>query len=134
MNRTFSRTLSTVVAAGALAVGSVAVSVPADAAPVTSRITAHASDSRVHVGESFNVRGRFSFNGDPAARRLVKIQTLRGGSWQPIAGAQELTSNIGAYKLRLDLFLTGHRTLRAVGVTPGPAANAYKRFHVRVVR
>ena len=132
MNGTFTRTVSTLAAAGALALGSVAVSAPADAAPVHSRITAHASDSTVQAGQSFNVRGRFALTTNPPSSRLVKIQTLLGGTWQQIAGAQVRTTNIGTYRVRLDLSLTGTRTLRAVGVTPGPAANAYKRFTVRV--
>ena len=76
MQATFVRTASTLAAAGALALGSIAATAPADAAPIRVRITAHPSDRTVDTGEAFRVHGRFTLNGDPAGGRQVKIQTL----------------------------------------------------------
>ena len=132
MKGTFFRTVATLVAAGALALGSVAVSVPATAAPVRAHITAHPSDTTVNSGQQFIVRGKFTVDGHAVGNRTVKIQTLRNGSWQQIPGVRVRTNSDGTYRVRVILFTDGTRTLRAVGESPGSIRNAYKRFTIYV--
>lgn len=130
MKATFMRTVSTLAATGALALGSIAATAPADAAPIRVRITAHPSDRTVDSGESFRVHGRFTLNGEPAGGRQVKIQSLRNGEWQSLTGSRLRTGSLGKYRVRIRLYTEGNRVLRAVGV--GPTRNGYKRFVVQV--
>jgi hypothetical protein len=131
--RTVSALSASAVALGALTAGAVASAAgPAAAAERRADITARPSDDTVESGEQFVVRGRFTIAGAAAAGRTVKIQGLYGGDWRPISGAAVTADSEGRYRVRIILSVEGDRTLRAVGVVPGPARNAYEAFAVLV--
>jgi hypothetical protein len=132
MNTLLRRHLTTLLA-GAL-VAPVGLAVAAGPAAATDgdrpRITAHVTDSTPASGETFRVYGRLSRDGDAISGRTVKVQTLRDGEWENLSGAAMQTGSEGGYNLRVVLSQTGPRTLRVVGVVPGPKAR--KRFSVTV--
>jgi hypothetical protein len=131
--RTVSALSASAVALSALTAGAVASAAgPAAAAERRADITARASDDTVGSGEQFLVRGRFTIAGAPAAGRTVKVQGLYGDDWRPISGAVVTANSEGRYRVRIILSVEGDRTLRAVGVVPGPAHNAYAAFDVHV--
>jgi hypothetical protein len=131
--RTVSALSASAVALSALTAGAVASAAgPAAAAERRADITARASDDTVGSGEQFLVRGRFTIAGAPAAGRTVKVQGLYGDDWRPISGARVTANSEGRYRVRIILSVEGNRTLRAVGVVPGPAHNAYAAFDVHV--
>ena len=103
----------------------------AAAAPVTS-ITASASDNTPASGQTFQVSGLFTAFGKPADHLTVKVQSLDNGSWVQLTGAQVLTHSDGTYGLRVILGRKGERDLRVVGIVPGAARDAFKRFEVTV--
>jgi 5-hydroxyisourate hydrolase-like protein (transthyretin family) len=78
------------------------------------------------------VSGLFTAQGKPADHLVVKMQILNGDSWAQLTGAKMRTLSNGAYTMRVILQAKGERTLRAVGVVPGPARDAFKRFEVTV--
>jgi hypothetical protein len=98
----------------------------------TSSITAVPSDNTPASGQTFRVSGLFIAQGKPADHLLVKMQSFTGGHWVQLSGAEMKTSSTGTYTMRLILQAKGDRTLRAVGVVPGPAHDAFKQFHVTV--
>jgi hypothetical protein len=97
-----------------------------------SSITAKADDSTPRSGQTFHVSGLFTAQGKPADHLVVKMQILNGDSWAQLTGAKMRTLSNGAYTMRVILQAKGERTLRAVGVDPGPARDAFKRFEVTV--
>jgi hypothetical protein len=130
--RTVSALSASAVALGALTAGAVASAGPSAAAERRADITARASDDTVGSGEQFVVRGRFTIASAPAAGRTVKVQGRYGDDWRPIRGAVVTANSEGRYRVRIILSVEGDRTLRAVGVVPGPAHNAYAAFDVHV--
>lgn len=98
----------------------------------TPRVTTHVSTSNPSSGQTFYVNGVFTIGGKAAADKVVKIQSLDSGKWVPLTGAHIDTTSTGTYKLRLILDRVGVRDLRAVGVVPGPAKDAFHRFTVTV--
>lgn len=131
--RTFIRRgAAAVIAGGLVASGAVVGTYAAAEAPSVS-ITANPSDTTVNSGQQFRVRGLFKIGGEPAVNRTVKIQSLNGGTWQNIQGAQVSTGDDGRYAVRLILSRKGERDLRAVGITPSPnTPNPKARFTVTV--
>jgi hypothetical protein len=97
-----------------------------------STITAMASDTTPASGQTFTVRGLFVAQGKPADHYIVKMQSLNQGVWVQLTGAKMRTTSAGVYQMRVILQAKGTRTLRAVGVVPGPAHDAFKRFQVAV--
>jgi hypothetical protein len=97
-----------------------------------STITVHVSDDTPASGQQFIARGRLIMGGLPAADHVVRFQTYRNGSWEPIKGAHMLTDSDGKYRMRLILSQTGHRVLRAVGVGEGDEPTQRERFSVTV--
>lgn len=131
--RTVSALSASALALGALTAGAVASAAgPAAAAGRHADITARPSDDTVGSGEQFVVRGRFTIAGAAAAGGTVKLQGLYGDDWRPISGAVVSADSEGRYRVRLILSAEGDRTLRAVGVVPGPTRNAYQAFEVHV--
>lgn len=95
-------------------------------------LTVHVSDSTPASGEQFVVRGKLDFFGMSSADYVVKVQTHRGGSWEPIKGARVLTDDDGHYRLRLVLGHVGTRQMRVVAVGKMGDPNMHDRFHVTV--
>ncbi len=123
--------------AGAIAVAVVApltfAAVPAQATQTrASSITAVPDNDKPASGQTFHVNGLFLDQGKPANHEVVKIQALEAGNWVQLTGAQMLTRSDGTYTMRLVLQAKGERELRAVGIVPGPARDAFKRFEVTV--
>lgn len=104
----------------------------AEAAAPHASITAMVSDPTPASGKAFTVSGTFTENNKAAAGQVVKIQTLRNGTWQPITGARERTTGAGGYKLKVILSSKGARQLRVVGVGTGHERNARQPFAVTV--
>jgi hypothetical protein len=106
---------------------------PAQAAAPASSITAVPNDSTPASGQTFRVSGLFIAQGKPADHLVVKMQMMSvNGQWAPVSGAKMLTRSDGTYTMRLILERKGDRELRAIGVVPGPARDAFKRFEVKV--
>lgn len=98
-----------------------------------STITVAASDSTPASGQAFLINGMFTAQGAPADHYLVKAQSLdAAGHWVSLSGAQVDTTSTGTYQLHLVLSAKGVRQLRVMGVVPGPAHDAFKRFTVTV--
>jgi hypothetical protein len=98
-----------------------------------SSITVKTSDSTPASGQAFLINGMFTAQGKPADHYLVKAQSLdAAGHWVQLAGAQVDTTSTGTYQLHLILSAKGVRQLRVMGVVPGPAPDAFKRFTVTV--
>jgi hypothetical protein len=125
-----------VLGASALAVIAPLVFVAGSAQAVTtepSTISASPSDWTPASGQTFTVKGLFMAQGSPADHFVVKIQSATDdGHWAIISGAKMHTTSTGTYQMRLILQAKGVRELRAVGVVPGPAQDAVKRFTVTV--
>ena len=122
---------------GAMAIAMVAplafIVGPAQASSTpASTITAVADDSTPASGQTFHVTGLFVAQGVPADHMVVKMQAMIGDTWVPLTGAKMVTHSDGTYTMRLILQTKGDRELRAVGVVPGPARDAFKRFEVTV--
>ena len=128
------RRLAAVLATAVVApvcVAAVAATGPAHASAPEHHMTAHASDPTPSSDETFRVRGRLSFAGDPVIGHRVKIQVRRPSGWDTLPGATMMTNENGRYGLQVALHRTGERTLRALGVVPG--VNARERFTVTVL-
>lgn len=97
-----------------------------------STITVKASDTTPASGQTFTVGGLFMAQGKPANHDLVKVQSWTKGAWVPVTGAQVDTTSTGTYQMRLILQAKGVREMRVMGVVPGPAKDAFKRFTVTV--
>jgi hypothetical protein len=95
-------------------------------------LTVHVSDSTPAAGQQFVVRGRLDFFGMTSADHVIKVQTKRDGSWQPIKGARVLTDDNGHYRMPLVLEQAGARRLRVVGVGTQGDPNMHTKFHVTV--
>jgi hypothetical protein len=102
----------------------------AGAAPAS--ITVHASDKTPASGHAFTVSGTFTENNRAAGDHVVKIQTLRAGTWQTLAGAKERTNAQGRYQLHVVLDSQGRRTLRVVGIGTGSQPDAHRKLVVTV--
>jgi hypothetical protein len=103
----------------------------ATAAPQAS-ITIQASDKTPASDQAFTVSGAFTENNKAASNHVVEIQTLRGSTWQALAGAQERTNAQGRYQLKVVLDSKGQRTLRVVGIGTGSQRNAHHNLSVTV--
>ncbi len=127
IRRAFGASVLAAVAPAILIAGSVQ---PADAAAATaaSTITVHSSDYTPASGETFYVSGVFVDQGVPADHEPVKVQRLFQGTWSTLTGAVVHTTSDGHYRMRVILETKGVRYLRVVGVTAGPAHDAFKRF------
>lgn len=98
-----------------------------------STITVSASDNTPAGGQRFQISGMFTAEGQPADHYLVKAQSLdASGHWVPLTGADVDTTSTGTYAMHLVLSAKGVRELRVIGVVPGPARDAFKRFTVTV--
>lgn len=95
-----------------------------------ARITASVTDTTPASGQHFRVSGRLTRNGNGISGRIVKVQTLRDGSWTDLTGARMSTSSSGRYDLGVVLSQTGNRTLRVKAILPG--VDPRKRFTVAV--
>lgn len=95
-------------------------------------ITVRVSDSTPSSGAQFVARGLFVMGGLPAPGHMVRVQTMRTGSWTPLTGAHVVTNDAGRYRVRLVLSQRGPRLLRVVGVGEGREPTQFKRFTVRV--
>jgi hypothetical protein len=96
-------------------------------------ISVRVSDSTPASGQQFVARGSLVIGGRPAPAHTVKVQTLLGGQWKPIAGARVTTDADGRYRVRLILSTKGDRVLRVVGLGRGADEKTErKRFTVRV--
>ena len=100
----------------------------ADAAAPASSITVTSSDYTPASGQTFYVSGVFVDQGVPADHEPVKVQRLFQGTWTTLTGAVVRTTSDGHYRMRVILETKGVRYLRVVGVTAGPAHDAFKRF------
>ena len=124
--------------AGAAAIATLApVAFAAGSAQATtvppSTITVSASDDTPASGQQFLISGDFAAQGKPADHYLVKAQSLdTDGHWVQLTGAQVDTTSAGTYSMHLVLSAKGVRQLRVMGVVPGPAHDAFKRFTVTV--
>ena len=126
------RRLAVVAGAATLASLGVAMSPAQACACSDERIVAHVSDTTPDSGETFRVHGRWTRVGQPVVGHTVKVQTRRDGAWEDITGARVSTSTEGRYAVRVVLSQTGERTMRVVGINPGPAKNFKDRFVVTV--
>lgn len=98
-----------------------------------STITVTSSDFTPASGQAFLISGMFTAQGKPADHYLVKAQSLdAAGHWVQLRGAQVDTTSTGTYQMHLILSAKGVRQLRVMGVVPGPAHDAFKRFTVTV--
>lgn len=128
IRRTASAAALALIAPVALAAGSAqGVTVP------PSAITVKASDSTPASGQRFLISGMFTAQGKPANHYVVKAQSLdSAGHWVQLTGAEVDTRSTGTYSMHLVLGAKGVRELRVMGVVPGPARDAFKRFTVTV--
>jgi hypothetical protein len=92
----------------------------------------HVSDSTPASGQQFVVRGKLEYVGMSTADNVIKVQTRRGGTWQPIKRARTLTDSSGHYRLRLILGVEGKRHLRVVAVGQDGDSNIHMQFLVTV--
>ncbi len=86
------------------------------------------SDYTPASGQTFAVSGVFVDQGVLADHEPVKVQRLFQGTWSTLTGAVVRTTSDGKYELHVILQTKGVRDLRVVGVTAGPAHDAFKRF------
>jgi hypothetical protein len=93
-------------------------------------LTAKVSDKTPASGQQFVVRGRLFEMGMSGKDHAIRVQTLLGGSWQPVAHVS--TDEDGRYRVRVILSTTGKRTLRVVAVGQGQEPNLHTRFVVNV--
>jgi hypothetical protein len=93
-------------------------------------LAAKVSDKTPASGQQFIVRGRLFEMGMSGKDHAVRVQTLLGGSWQPVAHVR--TDEDGRYRVRIILSTTGERTLRVVAVGQGHEMNLHTRFVVTV--
>jgi hypothetical protein len=119
-------TLAVIAPLALIASSAQAVNTPA------STISAKPSDNTPGSGQTFDVSGLFMAQGMPADHLVVRVQSLTGGQWVQLTGATMHTTSTGTYQMRVILQAKGVRDLRAVGVVPGPANDAFKAFTVTV--
>jgi hypothetical protein len=94
-------------------------------------LTAKVSDSTPASGEQFIVRGKLIEMGMTGKDHPIRVQTLLGGSWQPIAHVR--TDQDGKYRVRVILSTTGKRILRVVAPAQDSSeVNQHTRFVVNV--
>ena len=103
---------------------------PADAAPrPASRISVHTSDTTPASGQEFVLTGRLTGAGGRGLAGVVRVQTMRGGTWTNLTGARVTTGDDGRYRVRVILSQTGPRQLRTVG---DPAGSTLRNSRARI--
>lgn len=106
---------------------------PADAADPRARVTASASDTTPASGQQFVITGRVTGPLGNGRAGVVRIQTLRGGTYVDLAGARVATDSDGDYRVRVVLAQAGDRVLRVVANPAGSdLRNAHRRLAVDV--
>ncbi|UMG93884.1 hypothetical protein [Nocardioides sp. TF02-7] len=88
-----------------------------------------ASDTTPASGEQFVLTGRLTGPLGQGRAGVVKVQTLRGGTFVDLTGARVSTDGDGDYRVRVVLGQTGPRVLRVVG---NPAGSDLRNAHRRV--
>jgi len=123
-------------AAGALVAASTALvlALPGGSASAAdrpaSRITVHTSDTTPQSGQQFVLTGRLTTAaGNALTNGAVRVQTLRGGAWTNLTGAQVTTGSNGGYRVRVILSQKGTRDLRVVG---DPAGDSLRNSRARI--
>jgi hypothetical protein len=93
-------------------------------------LTAHVSDKTPASGEQFIVTGKLIEMGMTGKHHAIRVQTLLGGSWQPIAHVR--TNDDGKYRVRVILSTPGERVLRVVAPAGKHEDRQRTRFVVQV--
>jgi hypothetical protein len=93
-------------------------------------LTANASDTTPASGQEFIVTGKLVEMGMTGKDHAIRVQTLLGGSWQPVAHVR--TDQDGKYRVRVILSTPGKRILRVVAPAGAHEDNQHTRFVVNV--
>ena len=93
-------------------------------------LTAKVSDKTPASGEQFIVTGKLVEMGMTGKDHAIRVQTLLGGSWQPVAHVR--TDQDGKYRVRVILSTPGQRVLRVVAPAGSNEDNQHTRFVVNV--
>jgi hypothetical protein len=93
-------------------------------------LTANVSDKTPASGQEFIVTGKLIEMGMTGKDHAIRVQTLLGGSWQPIAHVT--TDQDGKYRVRVILSTTGERILRVLAPAGAHEDKQHTRFVVNV--
>jgi hypothetical protein len=93
-------------------------------------LTANVSDKTPASGQQFIVTGKLIEMGMTGKDHPIRVQTLLGGSWQPVAHVR--TDQDGKYRVRVILTTTGKRILRVVAPAGAQEDKQHTRFVVNV--
>lgn len=128
------RTALVATAAAGLLATPLALAAPASASDAPYRVTARVSQSVVHSGDVFAVRGKYVYLGRLVKGGHVQVQMKRDGRWRNVRGAKVVTNRHGRYRVRLSLSQVGKRRLCVLAWQDNTQGVAVKRFAVTVRR